>query len=108
MTGKATVSDSLRADKGLYLGGQFVNKILRASATLDFDLVAVTCQDLTVTVTGAALNDEVFVGAPNGSIVTDETFTYWVSAANTVTIRACDGSLAGNPASGTYKVTVFQ
>lgn len=101
-------SDSARFNSGLYVGGQFLNKILRASATLDFDLTAVTCQDLTITVTGAALGDEVFVGAPNGSIVTDETITAWVSSANTVTVRACDGVLTGNPASGTYKVTVFQ
>ena len=106
--GQVFFGDSIRVNKGFYAGGQFVNKILRGSATLDFDLTAVTCQDLTITVTGAAVGDEVFLGVPNGSIVADATFTAWVSAANTVTVRACDGALAGNPASGTYKVTVFQ
>ena len=108
IVGYATVSDSLRTNKGLYVGGQFVNKILRASAALDFDLTAVTCQDLTITVTGAALNDEVSLGVPAGAVTTDATYYAWVSAANTVTVRACDGALAGNPASGTFKVTVVQ
>jgi len=107
-TALTMIADSTRSNGGIFVGAQKVNKILRASASLDFDLSAVNCQDLTVTVTGAALNDEVFVGAPNGSIVADETFSAWVSAANTVTVRACDGAGAGNPASGTYKVTVFQ
>jgi len=102
------VSGPARANGGLLVAGQKVNKILRGSASLDFDLTAVNCQDLTITMTGAAVGDEVFLGAPNGSIVADETFSAWVSAANTVTIRACDGAGAGNPASGTYKITVFQ
>jgi hypothetical protein len=102
------VSGPARANGGLMVAGQKVNKILRGSATLDFDLSAVNCQDLTITMTGAAVGDEVFLGAPNGSIVADETFSAWVSSTNTVTVRACDGAGAGNPASGTYKVTVFQ
>ena len=105
---KATIGDSLRANKGLYVGGQFVNKILRASATLNFDLTSLTTEDKTVTVAGAVDGDEVFVGAPNGSITTTVQYTGWVSAANTVTVRARTLATGENPASGTFKVTVFQ
>jgi hypothetical protein len=107
-------SDSLRANKGLYVGGQFVNKILRASATLDFDLTTVTCQDLTMTVTGAAIGDEVVLGPPtepfDGSPAGESFCSVWgyVSASNTVTIRMCRDSAAVDPTAGTFKVTVIQ
>ncbi len=101
-------ADSVSTPGGLFVGGQRVNKILRASATLDFDLTAVTCQDLTITLAGAALNDEVVLGVPNGSVTSGVDYTAWVSAAGTVTVRACTFIAAQNPASGTFKVTVVQ
>lgn len=100
--------DSLRTNTGLYVGGQLVNKILRSSATLDFDLTAVTCQDLTITVTGANVGDEVALGIPNGSVTSGVDFEAWVSSASTVTVRACTFIAVQNPASGTFKVTVIQ
>ena len=78
------------------------------SKPLDFDLTAVNCQELNVTVTGAAVGDEVFIGVPNPSVVADATWCGWVSSTNTVTVRMCDGVGASNPLSGTYKITVFQ
>ncbi len=104
----AVAQDSARANKGIYIGGQFVNKILRASAALDFDLTAVSSQDLTITVTGAAVGDECSLGVPNGSVTADTIFYAWISAANTVTVRASRISGTPNPASGTFKVTVVQ
>lgn len=106
--GKMAVNDSGRFNKGIYLGGQQINKVLRASASLNFDLTAVTIQDLNVTATGAADGDEVFVGAPNGSVTTTVQYTGWVSAANTVTVRARTAAAGENPASGTFKVVVFK
>lgn len=102
------ISDSLRVNKGLYLGGQFLTKILRASASLNFDLTAVVSQDLTITVTGAVDGDQVSLGVPNGSITADTAFFAWVSGADTVTVRAYRLAGTPNPASGTFKVTVFQ
>lgn len=106
--GKGVFGDSLRVPKGLYVGGQFVNKILRASATLDFDLTALTVHDLTISVPGAALGNEVFVGAPWGSMTTTVTYFGVVSAAGTVTVRARVATAGENPASGTFNVAVFQ
>lgn len=108
VNGYLIVSDSLRANKGIYIGGQIINKVLRASATIDFDLSAVNSQDATVTVTGAVTGDEVILGVPNGAITTDILYFAWVSSNDTVAIRAYDGAAAGNPASGTFKVTVLK
>lgn len=103
-----SVTGTTRSNGGLYVGGQLVTKILRATATLNFDLTSVVSQDLTVTVTGAADGDQVSIGVPGGSVTADTAFFGWVSAANTVTIRAFRLAGTPDPASGTFEVTVIQ
>lgn len=97
------VADRYSGAAGTLLAG----RVLCRSATLDFDLSAVTYQDLTVTVTGAAGGDFVVVGAPatgtNGVI-----FFGWVSATDTVTVRAATVTGTPNPASGTFSVMVIR
>ena len=87
-------------------GGTAIQKVLSATATLDFDLTAVTVHDLTITVTGAALGDVVSVGVPHGSVTTTASYTAWVSAADTVTVRCKTAVVGENPASGTFRVMV--
>lgn len=84
--------------------------ILKDSATLNFDLTALSYQDLNVTVVGAALGDMVCIGAPNGAVVIDLTYFGWVSGTNTVSIRASrvGGGGATDPPSGTFKIAVFK
>lgn len=106
---KIVTDDSLRVNKGLTVGGQKVTKILRGSAVIDFDLSVSTSQDSTITVTGAVAGDETFLGVPAVAAVANTVFFAWVSAANTVTVRAirtCDST--PDPSSGTFKVTVLQ
>lgn len=82
---------------------------LTGSATLDFPSTgANTYSDLTITVTGAADGDVVSLGIPNGSMpAAAGTYTAWVSASNTVTIRVSNSSSGAlDPASGTFKVLV--
>ncbi len=63
-------------------------------------------QVLQVTVAGAALGDFVFV-AP-GNDIAEVTFSAFVSAANTVTVRASNiTASAVDPASASYSVLVF-
>lgn len=94
-------------------GNTAVSKIMRGSASLNFGATAGgTCDDLTMTVTGAVDGDEVFKGVPNALASSDASaiFTAWVSAADTVNIRRCCDKLAGNctdPAAATVKSTVF-
>ena len=85
-----------------------IPKTLKGSATLDFPSTAtMAVSDLTITVTGAADGDAVFLGVPNASTLASGSFSAWVSAANTVTVRFANNSGGAlDPASGTFKVTV--
>jgi len=80
------------------------------SATLDFPNTATrTSSDLTITVTGAASGDMVALGIPNAAVLANTTYTAWVSADNTVTVRFNNYDNADkNPASATFKVTVIK
>lgn len=83
-----------------------VTRILTATASLNFDLTANATQDLTITVTGAAAGDVVSLGVPHGSVTADTLFFAWVSAADTVTVRAMRIAGTPDPASGTFRVMV--
>lgn len=103
---------NITADGFLVVGsGTAVLKILSATATLDFGSIAANSfEDLTITVTGAAVGNTVSIGVPNGSLVADLSFFGWVSATNTVTIRCVNNSstTARDPASGTFRATLIQ
>lgn len=104
--GNFVASGSLRIG-----GGTVVTNILSATATLDFPSIAAnSVADLTMTVTNAQVGDTVAIGVPNGSMLADLSFFGWVSAANTVTIRATNNSstTARDPASGTFRATVIR
>jgi len=84
-------------------------RVLKGSNTLDFGSTAAgAVTDLTITVTGAADGDVVSLSVPNASQTTTGSFSAWVSATNTVTVRYRIAALVGSedPASGTFKVTV--
>jgi len=83
-------------------------KTLTATASLDFpNTSAQNSADLTITVTGAADGDAVHIGVPNGSVNANSSFTGWVSAADTVTIRFNNySSGAIDPTSGTFRAVV--
>lgn len=93
--------------KTLVIGsGSGVVKIMSNSAVLDFaNLASIGCEDLTMTVTGAADGDTVSLAVPNGSVVANSSYSAWVSSANTVTVRFC-ALVSGDPASGTFRVDV--
>jgi hypothetical protein len=89
-------------------GSAAILKVLTGTAALNFDLTAVTVQDLTITVTGAAIGDCVILGVDNASVTTSIQYTAWVSSAGTVTVRARTSVVGENPASGTFRATVIQ
>lgn len=83
---------------------------IAATASLDFGSIASQSQaDLTITVTGAAVGDTVALGVPTAAVTNGIVYSAWVSATNTVTVRAHNytGS-AIDPASGTFKATVVR
>jgi hypothetical protein len=86
------------------------SSILSDTATLDFaSIPAQLFEGLTVTVTGASVGDVVAIGIPTAAAVPSSMFTAFVSATDTVTIRAANISLISiDPASGLFKVKVFK
>ena len=94
---------------GLTIGtaGTAVTNYASATATLNFaSILAAGYEDLTITVTGAVVNDTVTLGLP-ATVLAGAIFNSWVSAANTVTVRCNNaGSIAVDPASATYRVGV--
>ncbi len=83
-------------------------RVLTGSASLDFaNTNAQSSSDLTIAVTGAATGDCVALGGVE--LLTNCTFTAFVSTTDTVTVRFSNySSAAQNPASATFKVTVFK
>ena len=99
---------SIDPNTGTVTLGASITKIRTASASLNFPSISAASQaDLTITVTGAATNDEVALGlpaAPTAGIV----FNAFVSSTNTVTIRATNVTASPiDPAAATYSVLVF-
>jgi hypothetical protein len=86
-----------------------IPRVLAGSGVLNFPSTsAQTSADLTIVVTGAAVGDPVAIGTPAAPAV-NTSFTAFVSAADTVTVRFHNySSGAVDPDSGTYKVTVFK
>jgi hypothetical protein len=88
-------------------GGTTITNYASATATLNFaSILAAGYEDLSITVTGAVVNDTVTIGLP-ATVLAGAIFNAWVSAANTVTVRCNNaGSIAVDPASATYRVGV--
>lgn len=83
--------------------------MLRANATLDFpNITAGNSADLTVTVPGAQVTDDVAVfhtAAPATALA----IRAWVSADDTVTVRATNGTAGAiDQASTIYRLIVFK
>lgn len=95
-----------------FSAGQVVpGAVLAGSATIDFTDVVATCETsgTTVTVTGAADGDVCNVGFVAAVAGARQTYDCWVSSANTVSVRHCEGvTEAIDPASSTFKVIVMQ
>lgn len=109
--GNASDTTVARASAGrISVEGNVVAHVLSASATLDFGSVsAQSFADLTVTVTGAATGDCVSLGVPTASITAGIVYSAWVSATNTVTVRAHNYTAGAlDPASGSFKAAIVR
>lgn len=78
------------------------------TAVLNFPSTAANSSSvLTVTVPGAVDGDFVKLAAPNASVPANGHFYAWVSAANTVSVRFVNNTVAAiDPTSGTFRVVV--
>lgn len=107
----STTDSSNYVYRGTGGGWQKIANEISGSATLDFPSTGHgNSADLTFTVTGASEGDVVALGIPNASIVANASFTAWVSATDTITVRFNNYASSGNsdPASGTFKIKVFK
>ena len=104
-----TFTGPVRSLNGFISGtGATVTKILTASASLNFPSISAVSQaDLTISVPGAAVGDEVIMGlpaAPAAGLI----FNMFVSAADTVTVRASNITASPvDPAAATFGVIVI-
>lgn len=93
-------------------GGTSLGSYYRLAQTHDFAAVlANTCGDSsTFTLTGAQAGAPCFLGVEDGAMATGYNFVCWVSAANTVRVRACCHNGATDCidlGSYTYQISVF-
>jgi hypothetical protein len=123
ITGAATVSSTLGVTGVTTMtggavvgsGGATVAKVLTGTGSVDFTaLAAGTCENFTITVTGAANGDAVFLGIPAAAWATTEyaTIQGFVSTTNTVTVKRCNLTNAttalSDPAAVTIRAAVVQ
>lgn len=85
---------------------------ISGTASLNFGSTPIPAQsheDLTISVAGAATGDAVALGVPTAAVTTGIIYSAWVSATNTVTVRAHNYTAGAlDPASGTFKATVVR
>lgn len=88
---------------------ELIKEIRIASAALNFpEISAGGHEDLTISVTGAAVDDAVALGLP-ASPPSGLVWNAWVSAADTVTVRATNITGSGiDPSSQTYTAAVIK
>lgn len=117
VNGKATTTaatGAIATEGSLTIGaGTAITKHLSASASLDFPSIAANaCQELTITVTGAADGNTVSLGIPNALASASSTLAWsgWVSAANTASVRVCQvaATATSDPAAATIRADVWQ
>lgn len=109
--GNASDTTVQRASAGrISVEGNVVAHVLSATATLDFGSVAAqSFVDLTITVAGAAAGDCVSLGVPTAAVTAGIAYTAWVSATNTVTVRAHNYTAGAlDPASGSFKAAILR
>lgn len=104
-----TMTGELEVPSLVVNGGTSLAGILSTTAVLDFGSIsAQSSAELTVTLTGAAIGDIALLGPPD-SAAADISFFAFVSATDTVTVRAVNATAGSvDPASGTYRVAVLQ
>ncbi len=96
------------ASRALLTGAPALTRVLTATKSAhDFASQTITCNTTTVTVTGARTTDFCVMGLATGGGAANSSFTCYVSASDTVTIKHCPAGTASDPASQDFQVMVF-
>jgi energy-converting hydrogenase Eha subunit A len=115
-TGNQNVAGNLTATGTVAIGSGGTPILEHLSLTLNLTFPALkpsVCTNLDFTFAGASDGDTVALGIPNAMMTVTGTPNYvaWVSAANTITVRACNLNPNNNQktgASGTIRVDVWK
>jgi hypothetical protein len=110
VNGEAGLKSAVITNSVAVGGGTAITAIYSAAAELDFPSIASqSSANLTITVTGAGTNSVVAVSKADGALTGHIVLEAWVSSADTVTVRALNATAGAiDPATGSYRVTVFQ
>ncbi len=117
INGQATTTASngnIATQGSLTIGaGTAITQHLSATASVDFPVISAnSCNTQTMTVTGAADSDTLSLGVPNAFASASSTVIWsgWVSASDTVSIRACQtGSQdTADFAAGTFRADIWK
>lgn len=86
-----------------------IAKTLTTTANLDFpNTLTLTSSDLNIALVGVAVGDPVVVSPPPGSVLANSSYSAFVSAVDTVTVRFNNYSAgAQDPAAGVFRVSVI-
>lgn len=109
--GQSNLSGPLRSNAGFQAGadGSQIQAVYKASGSVTVPAIAAGAEsDQTITVTGAQDGDAVSVSPPNAAAEAGLSWSAWVSAANTVSIRLQNNSaspLSGSTANWSALVT---
>ncbi|MDP4201011.1 MAG: hypothetical protein Q8922_15425 [Bacteroidota bacterium] len=105
-------SGNLSTSGSVVIGsGSTIYSVISAAASLSFPTTAAqSSSDLTITLTGAANGQPIMLGVPLGAVLSNSSYSAWVSAANTVTVRFNNYSTASQtpPASQTFRVAMME
>ncbi len=97
---------------GIRVGGSgvIISSIRGTTASLNFGpITGDSTSDLVIAVTGAVDGNTVALGVPIAALATSTTYSAFVSAVDTVTVRAAvHGATSRDPGAGTFSVLVFQ
>lgn len=80
---------------------------ITGTASLTMSTFTNSCEEGTITVSGAATGDEVMIGAPNG-IGAGLLWSAYVSSTNTVTLRVCRINGTATLSGATFRATIIR
>ena len=102
--GEIGVADGIK-----FTGGFLGLDSYKTIALMDFpNTSAQSSSDITSTVTGAVAGTPVLLGVPNAAVLSNTSYSAWVSSTNTVTVRFNNySSSAANPAQGSFYLIVL-
>ncbi|OGZ18589.1 MAG: hypothetical protein A2175_01160 [Candidatus Nealsonbacteria bacterium RBG_13_42_11] len=110
--GNATTTGNFNISGTLNIGeGTSILKHLSTTAAVDFDAIAAnSCSIKTVSFSGVAVGDSIALGLPDELGDLDISWDAWVSAADIISIKACNASTSAsdNPDSETVRISAWK